>query len=138
MEALGLEVAAAVGVVSRLVTEHHGLQRLAVVGVGGRETDEEGQSCRVRQDVHLGTRLAAVHGARTCEFAPFLALTWAESSTARERSRRPASSSRCRISSCSRPQTPARDQIRNRRWAVDFDIPKQGGRARQAHPLTST
>ena len=29
------------------------------------------------------------------------------------------------------------DQIRNRRCAVDFDIPKHGGRARQAHPLTS-
>jgi len=26
----------------------------------------------------------------------------------------------------------------NRRWAVDFDIPKQGGNARQAQPLTST
>lgn len=45
---------------------------------------------------------------------------------------------RCRISSCSRPQTPALDQIRNLRWAVDFDIPKHGGSARQAHPLTST
>ncbi len=45
---------------------------------------------------------------------------------------------RCRISSCSRPQTPALDQIRNLRWAVDFDIPKHGGNARQAHPLTST
>jgi hypothetical protein len=33
---------------------------------------------------------------------------------------------------------PARDQIRNRRCAVDFDIPKHGGRARQAQPLTST
>ncbi|MFI9357996.1 hypothetical protein [Streptomyces lydicus] len=33
---------------------------------------------------------------------------------------------------------PARDQIRNRRWAVDFDIPKHGGNARQAQPLTNT
>ncbi|AKL71218.1 hypothetical protein M444_37560 (plasmid) [Streptomyces sp. Mg1] len=65
-------------------------------------------------------------------------MTWAESRTARERSSKPASSSRCRISSCSRPQTPALDQIRNRRWAVDFDIPKQGGKARQEHPLTRT
>jgi hypothetical protein len=40
--------------------------------------------------------------------------------------------------SCNRPHTPALDQIRNRRCAVDFDIPKQGGKARQAHPLTST
>ena len=46
--------------------------RLAgVAGVAGRDADEEGQSVRVRQDVHLGTRLAAVHGARTCVFAPF-------------------------------------------------------------------
>ncbi|KKZ68957.1 hypothetical protein VO63_36845 [Streptomyces showdoensis] len=63
---------------------------------------------------------------------------WAESRTARERSSRPASSRRCKISSCSRPHTPARDQIRKRRCAVDFDIPKHGGNARQAHPLTST
>lgn len=45
---------------------------------------------------------------------------------------------RCRISSCSRPQTSALDQIKNLRWAVDFDIPKHGGNARQAQPLTST
>ncbi|RFC77429.1 hypothetical protein DXZ75_05785 [Streptomyces sp. AcE210] len=60
-------------------------------------------------------------------FAPLLARTWAESRTARERSNRPASSRRCRISSYSRPQTPALDQIRNLRWAVDFAIPKHGG-----------
>nr|AHE38947.1 Hypothetical protein pFRL3_170 [Streptomyces sp. FR1] len=53
-------------------------------------------------------------------------------------SMRPASSSRCSTASCSRPQTPALDQIRNRRWAVDFDIPKQGGNARQAQPDTRT
>lgn len=51
---------------------------------------------------------------------------------------RPASSSWCRTASWSRPQTPARDQIMNLRWAVDFDIPKHGGKARQAQPLTST
>jgi len=34
MQALGLEVAAAVGVVSRLVTRDHGLQPFAVMGVG--------------------------------------------------------------------------------------------------------
>lgn len=36
------------------------------------------------------------------------------------------------------PQTPARDQMANRRCTVDFDAPKQGGKARQAQPLTST
>ncbi|KUJ68370.1 hypothetical protein ACZ90_19020 [Streptomyces albus subsp. albus] len=66
MESLGLEVVAAVGVVSRLVTRHHGLQSFAVVDVG-----------RV-------------------------------------------------------------DQMRNRRWAVDFEMPKHGGKALQAQPLTST
>ncbi|SCK62140.1 hypothetical protein YUWDRAFT_06350, partial [Streptomyces sp. AmelKG-D3] len=34
--------------------------------------------------------------------------------------------------------TPALDQMTNRRCTVDFDAPKHGGRARQAHPLTST
>ncbi|KFG76958.1 hypothetical protein FM21_13025 [Streptomyces mutabilis] len=71
-------------------------------------------------------------------FAPFLALTWAVSRTTRVTSMRPASSSRCSTASCSRPQTLALDQIRNRRWAVDFDMPKQGGSWRQAQPLTST
>lgn len=52
---------------------------------------------------HLGTRLASVHRARTGEFAPFLALAWAESRTARDRSRKPASSRRWRISSCAGP-----------------------------------
>jgi hypothetical protein len=47
------------------------------VGVAGGDADEDGQAVRVRQDVHLGTRLAPVHGARTCVFAPLLALTWA-------------------------------------------------------------
>ncbi len=36
------------------------------------------------------------------------------------------------------PRTAARDQTRNQRCAVDFDTPKQGGRARQVQPLTST
>ncbi|AJP04375.1 hypothetical protein TU94_25845 [Streptomyces cyaneogriseus subsp. noncyanogenus] len=88
--------------------------------------------------MHLGTRLAPVHGARTCLFAPFLALTWAVSRMTRETSRSPASSRRCSTASWSRPHTPALDQIRNRRWTVDFDTPKQGGSDRQAHPLTST
>lgn len=43
-----------------------------------------------------------------------------------------------RLGSGGGPHTPARDQIRNRRWAVDFDMPKQGGKARQAQPLTKT
>ncbi|GIH96091.1 hypothetical protein Psi01_67210 [Planobispora siamensis] len=34
--------------------------------------------------------------------------------------------------------TPARDQITKRRYTVDFEAPKHGGRACQAHPLTST
>ena len=68
----------------------------------------------------------------------FFALAWAESRATRETSTRPASSSRSTIASCSRPQTPALDQIVNRRCTVDFDIPKHGGNARQAHPLTST
>ncbi len=40
------------------------------MGVGRGDTDDDGQRVRVRQDVHLGTRLAPVHGTRTCEVAP--------------------------------------------------------------------
>ena len=32
----------------------------------------------------------------------------------------------------------ALDQITNLRWAVDFDMPKHGGKVRHAQPLTST
>lgn len=70
MQASGLETTAVVGVMSRLVPHDHGLQRKAAVDVGGRQTDDEGQSVRIRQDAHLGTRPASVHGARTCVFAP--------------------------------------------------------------------
>ncbi|MGX1480342.1 UNVERIFIED_CONTAM: hypothetical protein RKD50_009150 [Streptomyces canus] len=56
MEALGLEVAAGVGVVPRLVTLDHGLQPFAVVGVAGGDADKEGQPVRVRQDVHRDAR----------------------------------------------------------------------------------
>jgi hypothetical protein len=62
MQPLGLEEPAAIGVVSRLVTLDHGLPPFAVVRVAGQDADEERQSVRVRQDVHLGIRLAAVHG----------------------------------------------------------------------------
>jgi len=54
------------------------------------------------------------------------------STTTRVASMRLASPSRCSTASCSRPQTPVLDQIRNRRWAVDFDTPKQGDSWRQA------
>jgi len=66
VETLRLEVAAAVGVVSRLVTGDHGLQREAVVGVRCGEADEEGQSVRVRQDVHFGARLAPLGSSDRC------------------------------------------------------------------------
>ena len=108
------------------------------MGVGGREAASEGQSVRVRQDVRFVTRFAPVRGARTGKVAPFSPGRGQSRLTARDRSSKPASSRRCRISSCSRPHAPARDQIRNRRWAVDFDMPEQGGKARQAQPLTRT
>lgn len=65
------------------MTLDHGLQPFAVVDVGRRDADEEGQSVRVRQDANLGARPAPVHGARTCVFAPYLALTCAVSRTTR-------------------------------------------------------
>lgn len=47
--------------------------------------------------MHPGTRPAPVHGARTCVFAPFSALTRAVSRTTRVTSTRPASSSRAAL-----------------------------------------
>lgn len=92
-------MAATVGVVSRAVAEHHGILNLAVVRVGHGKTDAEGQSCRVRRDVLLGAQLAWFTGLGPVTSPPCAALMWAESRTTRERPRRPASPSRCRISS---------------------------------------
>ncbi|GHE98002.1 hypothetical protein GCM10017776_13700 [Streptomyces griseoluteus] len=62
-----------VGFVSHVEMGQHRLQDLALVGVGGGDSDAQRQSVRVGQDVHLGTGtgLTPVHGARTCKFAPF-------------------------------------------------------------------
>ncbi|TSB31827.1 hypothetical protein FNJ62_04420 [Streptomyces benahoarensis] len=58
---------------------------------------------------------------------------WAEPGTTRATSSRPTSSSRCRISSWSRPYGPTRGQITNRRWDVGFTVPKHRDRARRTH-----
>lgn len=90
--------------------------------VDRRDTGAEGPSVRVQQDGHLGTRFSRVHGARTGVFTSF--------SLSRGRSRARHGSCRIRSAAC--------DQGTNRRCVVDFDIPKHGGNARQAQPLTST
>lgn len=136
VQALRLEVAAAVGGVSRWVAERHRLQDLAVVGVGGRDPDD-GQSGRVRQDVHPGTPFTSAHGARTCECAPVLARGLSRGRRGRGRGgrrRRDGAGS----PPAAGPHAPALDQVRNRWWAVGFDIPKQCGIARRAQPLTGT
>ncbi|GHC82142.1 hypothetical protein GCM10010349_65870 [Streptomyces flavofungini] len=47
-------------VVLRVESRHHRLQSFAVVDVRRGDPDDQGQSVRVRQNVHLGTRLAPV------------------------------------------------------------------------------
>lgn len=66
----GLETVA-VGCVSCAEMGHHRPQAAAVVGVGRGETDAQGQSVRVGQEVRPGTRPAPAHGRRTCKFALF-------------------------------------------------------------------
>jgi hypothetical protein len=61
MQTLGLDVTPTVGVVSRLVTEHHGLQCLAVVGVGGRDSDNEGQPGSPHTITHVGITISSTH-----------------------------------------------------------------------------
>jgi hypothetical protein len=88
--------------------------------------------------MHFGTRLAPVHGARACVFAPsFSAHVGGVEDHAGDVDEAGVVEP-CRTAWCSCPHTPARDQIMNRRCAVVFDMPKHGGRARQAQSLTST
>lgn len=97
--------------------------------------------CRVRQRprqaVHAVERdlepgLPRSTGLGPVRPPPFLACTWAESSTTRETSSTPRSVRASSTARCRRSYTPARIQI------VDFDTPKHGGSDRHAQPLTST
>lgn len=61
-------------------------QRHAVVAVGSRQDDSEGDAGAVDHDVALGARLAAIGRVRACRVAPLLAGTDEASTEARDQS----------------------------------------------------
>ena len=94
----------------------------AVVPVGARQGDGEGQACPIHDEVALGAGLAAVRGVRARRVAPLLAGTDEASSDARDQSIRPARFNRSSMWRWRRSHKPMSCQARRRRQHV---IPEQ-------------
>jgi hypothetical protein len=122
----------------RRQAQDQGLEGLAVVGVRGGDTNDQGYALRFGQDVQLAAGFAAIDRIRPGQRAPFFARTDAPSMMAEVQSSSPSAPSRSRTARCSRGHTPALVHAANRRCAVAGETPNDGGRCRQAHPLVST
>jgi hypothetical protein len=105
-----------------------GLERVAVVGVGRRDTDGQRQAGPVGQSVDLRAGFAAVDRARAGQSAPLFALTDAPSRTARDQSIMPLPPSSSNTAWCSCRHNPASVHSVNRRCAVGTVTPKLGER----------
>ena len=89
-----------------------------VIDVRGRYLRDEGDAARVRDEVVLGPRLAAIGGVRSSFFPPRNARTELLSTMARARSSWPRRRSSARRAACRRRHTPARCQLASRRQHV--------------------
>jgi hypothetical protein len=119
------------------VDQRHQLRDIVAVAAG--QADRERDPVRVRQEVVLTARAAAVDRAGTGLEPPFSARTWLESTTARDQSISPAACRRTSSSSCSDDQTPASCQSLSRRQQVMPEPkPSACGRCSQPIPVCST
>ncbi len=89
-----------------------------VIAVAASEDDRERGAAAVGDQVMLGAGPSSVDWRRSALEPPFSALTWLESTTALDQSRRAAAFSSASSTSCSRCQTPASFQSRSRRQHV--------------------
>ena len=104
-------------------------------GQGAGERDAGG----VDEQVVPRAGAAPVDRARPRRGAPFLAGTWLESATTREKSIAPAARRRASSRACSSSQTPAHcHSSRRRQQVMPEPQPSSGGRCRQALPVCST
>lgn len=103
-----------------------------IVAVAAREDDGERGAVSVGDQVVLGAGPSPVNWRRACLEPPFSALTWLESTTARDQSSRAAAFSSASNTSCSCCQTPASLQSRSRRQHVMPD-PKPSSWGRCSH-----
>ena len=119
---------------------HQEFEETAVVGVGGRGVNVQGQAVAVSEQVVLGARVRVVGGVRAGQLAP---LFWARTDT--EPMLAPAQSRICFSASSSSTarwgfsQTPAACHSRRRNQAVCPDPrPRVGGRAATDTEVCST
>lgn len=103
-----------------------------VVSIAAGEDDGERGAVAVGDQVMLGACPAPVDRRRARVDPPFRALTWEESTTQRDQSRRAAAFSWASRTSCSRCQTPASFQSRSRRQHV-MPEPKPSSLGRCSH-----
>ena len=128
---------------ARLAHRRHGVERLlehdAVVDVGGREQDGQGDALPVDDEVTLAARLAAVGRVRSVAAPPALAGRLAASSEHRLQSISPALPSRSSSAWWNACQMPASCQSRSRRQQVMPEPqPISCGSISQGMPLFST
>lgn len=110
-----------------------------IVAVAAGENDRERGAVTVGDQVMLGAGPSPVDRRRACLEPPFSALTWLESTTALDQSRRAAAFSSASSTSCSCCQTPASFQSRSRRQHVIPDPnPRFCGRCSHWIPVCST
>ena len=89
---------------------HHGLQGLAVVGVGRGHPDHQRDARGVGENLQLGAGFGAVDRVGAGQRSPLLARTLGASRIAEDQSISPCAPSRSRIARCSRAQRPPRSR----------------------------
>jgi hypothetical protein len=110
-----------------------------VVGVRGREADDQGDAPAVDHKMALRARFAAIRRIRPGLIAPLFAGTLAESKLARDQSIRSASPSQSSKSRWSFCQTPAFCQATSRRQQVEpLPQPNSAGSRLHGSPVFST
>lgn len=116
-----------------------GFKHLAIIHIGCRDDDGQWEAIPFDHQMALRARFAAIRRVGSACFAPPGAGTLAESSEARDQSRRPASLKRWSKVWCKRSQTPARCQSRNRRQQViPLPQPSSWGSISHGMPLLRT
>ena len=118
---------------------HQRQQLRHIVGVGTRERGCQRNAARIRDDMVLAPRLAAIRGVSAGFCPPSTALTLELSTTARDQSMRSAAFSFSSRSSCNRFQTPASCQSRSlRQQLIPQPQPISCGSIDHGMPVRST
>jgi hypothetical protein len=112
---------------------------LAVVDIGRRDDHCQREAASLNHNMPLRARFAAIRRVGSAGFAPPGAGTLAESSVARDQSKRPASLSRWSKVRCRRSHRPTCCQSRSRRQhVIPLPQPNSWGSISQGIPLFST